>query len=86
MGSGFARNSAALAKNNVSMAVDSHWDYETVLFIPQTPNGELASAFQEYEKKMGASRRIRIVERAGVSLKQIHGPRRGVIGKIVSQV
>ena len=69
-GSHFSRKSAALAKNNVSMAVDSHWDYKTVLFIPQTPNGELASAFREYEKKRGASRRIRIVERAGVSLKQ----------------
>ena len=45
------------------MAVDSHWDYKTVLFIPQTPNGELASAFREYEKKRGASRRIRIVEK-----------------------
>ena len=46
------------------------WEYETVLFVPYTPNGALATALWAYEKKRGAKRRIRIVERAGISLKK----------------
>ena len=45
------------------------WEYETVLFVPYTPDGALATALRAYEKKRGAKKRIRIVERAGVSLK-----------------
>ena len=45
------------------------WEYETVLFVPYTPDGALATALRAYEKKRGAKRRIRIVERAGISLK-----------------
>ena len=52
---------AAQAKDN--------WEYETVLFVPVTPNGALATALRAYEKKRGAKRRIRIMERAGISLK-----------------
>jgi hypothetical protein len=46
------------------------WEYESVLLVPQTPGGELAAALRAFERKRGALRRIRIVERAGVSLKQ----------------
>ena len=48
---------------------DGDWEYETVLFVPYTPDGALATALRAYEKKRGAKKRIRIVERAGVSLK-----------------
>ena len=47
----------------------SKWEYESVLFVPQTPGGELAAALRAYEKKRGSLRRIRVVERAGISLK-----------------
>ena len=48
---------------------DGDWEYETVLFVPYTPDGALATALRAYEKKRGAKKRIRIVERAGISLK-----------------
>ena len=51
---------AAQAKDN--------WEYETVLFVPVTPNGALATLLRAYEKR-GAKRTIRIVEGAGISLK-----------------
>ena len=35
-------------------------------FVPYTPDGALATALRAYEKKRGAKKRIRIVERAGV--------------------
>ena len=59
------------------------WEYETVLFVPYTPDGALATALRAYEKKRGAKKRIRIVERAGVSLKskllaQTPGQKKGV--------
>ena len=40
------------------------WEYETVLFVPYTPDGALATALRAYEKKRGAKKRIWIVERA----------------------
>ena len=39
------------------------------MFVLYTPDGALATALRAYEKKRGAKKRIRIVERAGVSLK-----------------
>ena len=39
------------------------------VFVPYTPDGALATALRAYEKKRGAKKKIRIVERAGVSLK-----------------
>ena len=69
-GSHFSRKSATLAVESTSRVKDSPWEYETVMFVPQTPNGELALALRAYEKRRGANRRIRIVERAGLSLKQ----------------
>ena len=54
--------------SKAAQAKDS-WEYETVLFVPGTPNGKLATALCTYEKKRGAKWQIRIVERAGISLK-----------------
>ena len=75
----FTRKSAARAVNPVdsynclsttkAVQTKDKWEYETVLFVPVTPNGALATALWAYEKKRGAKRRIRIVERAGISLK-----------------
>ena len=50
-----------------AQAKDS-WEYKTVLFVPVTPNGTLATALLAYEKKRGAKRRIRIVERVDISV------------------
>ena len=47
----------------------SKWEYESVLYVPQTPGGELAAAMRAYEKKRGSLWRIRIVERTEISLK-----------------
>ena len=45
------------------------WEYETILFVPLTPGGILATAFCASEQKKGAKQRIRILERAGISQK-----------------
>ena len=51
---------------SVAKAADS-WEYETILFVPVMPGGTLATALRAYEKKRGATRHIRIVERAGIN-------------------
>jgi hypothetical protein len=67
----FLNKSGNKAKKRVESKTGSgsKWEYESVLYVPQTPGGELAAALRAYEKKRGSLRRIRIVERAGVSLK-----------------
>ena len=55
------------------------WEYETVLFVPYTPDAALATALRAYEKKRGAKKRIRIVERAEANcLAQIPEQKKGV--------
>jgi hypothetical protein len=67
----FLNKSCDKAKKRVELKIGSgsKWEYESVLYVPQTPGGELAAALRAYEKKRGSLRRIRIVERAGISLK-----------------
>ena len=67
----FLNKSGDKAKKRVESKTGSgsKWEYESVLYVPQTPGGELAAALRAYEKKRGSLRRIRVVERAGISLK-----------------
>ena len=67
----FLNKSGNKAKKRVESKTGSgsKLEYGSVLYVPQTPGGELAAALRAYEKKRGSLRRIRIVERAGVSLK-----------------
>ena len=44
-------------------------DHETVMFVKATPNGQLAKAYRKALKEAGL--KIRVVERAGKSLKKL---------------
>ena len=50
--------------------------YDTVLFVPSTPSSSLAKILKEHEAKndQGRKSRIKIVERAGVSVKNMLAP------------
>ena len=50
--------------------------YDSVLFVPATPHSALAKLLQNHEKQnnQGRSSRIKIVERAGISLKNVLAP------------
>ena len=50
--------------------------YDSVLFVPVTPHSTLAKLLQNHEKQnnQGRRSRIKIVEKAGISLKNVLAP------------
>ena len=52
----FLNKSFDKAKKRVELntGFGSKWEYESVLYFPQTPKGELTAALRAYEKKRGS--------------------------------
>ena len=47
--------------------------YKSVLFVPPTPNGELAKQLKEREEELNknSSERIKIIEKSGIKIEEM---------------